>query len=137
MDIWGGENLELSFRTWMCGGRIEIVPCSIVGHVISKKSPYSRTEFLMNSARTADVWMDEYARHFYIRNPKARILDAKNLESRRMLRKDLKCKSFKWYLQNVYPEIYIPEDRNGFYGSLRNRGFKSQVRQNNNRLGLP
>uniref|UniRef100_A0A3Q2NMG0 Polypeptide N-acetylgalactosaminyltransferase n=1 Tax=Fundulus heteroclitus TaxID=8078 RepID=A0A3Q2NMG0_FUNHE len=72
MEVWGGENLEFSFRIWQCGGSLEIHPCSHVGHVFPKSAPYSRSKALANSVRAAEVWMDEYKDLYYHRNPHAR-----------------------------------------------------------------
>ncbi|XP_039923946.1 polypeptide N-acetylgalactosaminyltransferase 16 isoform X3 [Hirundo rustica] len=114
MDIWGGENFELSFRVWMCGGSLEIVPCSRVGHVFRKRHPYDFPEgnaltYIKNTKRTAEVWMDEYKQYYYEARPSAIGKSFGSVADRVELRHKLSCKSFQWYLENVYPELKIPE----------------------------
>ncbi|XP_042211763.1 polypeptide N-acetylgalactosaminyltransferase 5-like [Homarus americanus] len=129
MDIWGGENLEMSFRIWQCGGTLEIIPCSHVGHVFRDKSPYSFpggvvNVVMKNSARVAEVWMDEWRDFFFEMNPGARSVDYGDVSPRRKLREDLKCKSFRWFLENIYPESQMPLDY--FYlGEIRNAETQS------------
>ncbi|XP_054767307.2 polypeptide N-acetylgalactosaminyltransferase 1-like [Lytechinus pictus] len=120
-EIWGAENLEISFKTWMCGGRIEILPCSHVGHIFRKRAPYSNalTDFISyNNKRLAEVWLDEYKEFFYFMSPNALKVDAGNYTDRVELRRRLGCRSFQWYLENVYPEGAWP-GRNKIYGEVR------------------
>ncbi|XP_039954281.1 putative polypeptide N-acetylgalactosaminyltransferase 9 [Bactrocera tryoni] len=119
--IWGAENLELSFKTWMCGGRLEMIPCSYVGHIFRQTAPYKVADNKhRNSVRLAAVWMDNYAKYFYY-NVNFDKGDYGNVDSQIALRKRLNCESFKWYVQNIYPELEIPKDPVSA-GEIRNLG---------------
>ncbi|XP_076839932.1 polypeptide N-acetylgalactosaminyltransferase 6-like isoform X2 [Brachyhypopomus gauderio] len=91
MEIWGGENIEMSFRV-----------------------------------RAAEVWMDDYKNIFYRRNKKAADIAHNksygDILHRLELRKSLDCKNFSWYLENVYPEAFVPELLPAQFGSLKNLG---------------
>lgn len=115
MDVWGGENLEISFRTWQCGGSIELVPCSRIGHVFRKRRPYGSPDgsdtMIRNSLRLSRVWMDDYIKYFFENQPHAKNIDPGDLTDRHELRTRLNCKSFEWYLKNIYPQLKLPGEK--------------------------
>uniref|UniRef100_A0A8R1Y8Y0 Polypeptide N-acetylgalactosaminyltransferase n=1 Tax=Onchocerca volvulus TaxID=6282 RepID=A0A8R1Y8Y0_ONCVO len=123
-DIWGSENLEISFKIWMCGGRLEIVPCSHVGHIFRKKSPYKwRTGVNVlqrNNVRLAEVWLDDY-KEIYYKRINHRLGNFGDVSERKKLRERLKCHSFKWYLNNIFPDLFLPSEAIAS-GEIRNLG---------------
>ncbi|TPP67887.1 Polypeptide N-acetylgalactosaminyltransferase [Fasciola gigantica] len=112
MEVWGGENLEISFKTWMCGGTLEIVVCSHIGHVFRTRNPYMADRagehaLKRNMVRLAEVWMDDFRNFFYDRFY-FRLGDYGNVSDRKAIRERNKCHSFSWYLDNIYPELFVP-----------------------------
>nr|VZI09943.1 unnamed protein product [Spirometra erinaceieuropaei] len=125
MQIWGGENIELSLRTWLCGGRVEIVPCSRVAHLFRVQHPYRfpegrQTTITRNLKRVAKVWMqpaDEISMRdgllvlplalFFASRPNALSIGTGDLTGRENLKRDLQCRNFSWFLQSVYPELQM------------------------------
>lgn len=124
MKIWGGDNLEMSFRIWQCGGEIEIAPCSHVGHLFRKSSPYTfpggvNDILNKNLARLALVWMDDWGKFFFKFNKNADELKSSLDVSERIdLRKTLNCRSFDWYLKEIWPQHFFPTD-DRFFGRIK------------------
>ncbi|XP_063421651.1 putative polypeptide N-acetylgalactosaminyltransferase 9 [Mytilus trossulus] len=123
-QIWGAENLELSFKTWMCGGSLEIIPCSHIGHMFRNAMPYSWGEngmhiLIKNSLRLAEVWMDDFKRFYHDRIFYNIKFDIGDITDRKKLRRSLKCHNFDWYLKNVYPGLFLPYNSKAT-GHIRN-----------------
>ena len=70
MMIWGGENVEMAVRVWLCGGSLLTLPCSHIGHIFRQYSPYTslldrEDHATANTNRFVDVWMGQYQSFYY------------------------------------------------------------------------
>ncbi|TNM91087.1 hypothetical protein fugu_003376 [Takifugu bimaculatus] len=105
MEVYGGENVELGIRVWQCGGSIEVLPCARIAHIERAHKPYTEdltSHVRRNALRVAEVWMDEFKSHVYM---------AWNVP--------MECKTFRWYLVNMYPEMRMYSDTVA-YGVMKN-----------------
>ena len=131
------------FISFQCGGTMVDAPCSRVGHIYRKYSPFGgagKGDYLgRNYKRVAAVWMDEYAEFIYKRRPHYRDMDPGDISAQLELRRKLQCKPFKWFMKEVafdLPRHYPPVEPEDFVsGEIRSvaepgvcvdTGFKRQ-----------
>lgn len=134
--VWGGENFELSFKVWMCGGRSVWVPCSRVSHVYRGHSCSSchsgslANKFggvpttLRNYKRVIETWFDdEYKEFFYTREPLARLVEMGDISEQLKRKKEMNCKSFDWFMNEVAYDVFEKYPKmppNKFWGEIKN-----------------
>ncbi|KAE8596663.1 hypothetical protein XENTR_v10016188 [Xenopus tropicalis] len=128
INSWGVETTELSIRVWLCGGSVEIVPCSRVGHAYQNHTMHNSVQnedVLRSKVRTAELWMDSYKAIFYrnVGNSLLNRIQESDINEHEQLRQRLGCKRFQWFLANVYPEINMSTSTLESSGQLFNAGF--------------
>lgn len=148
LDIWGGEQYELSFKIWQCGGEMYDAPCSRIGHIYRgpvafKQSPRTTDYLHKNYKRVAEVWMDEYKEYLYARTPHTYAnIDAGDISKQLAVRERLQCKSFKWFMEEVafdlpakYPPVEPPDFASGALQSVAHPAWCADTM--GGRLGKP
>ncbi|EDV90487.1 GH14160 [Drosophila grimshawi] len=138
LQIWGGESIELAIKLWLCGGQIEIVPCSRIGHLFRPRHAFefppqfdqkldsAQATYLRNSKIIAESWLDEYKYLFYALKPAAKQIPLNIHEAQLydpiLIKDGHQCHRFDWYLRHVSPELKLQHWSFSALGTLRNKG---------------
>ncbi|CRK91362.1 CLUMA_CG005035, isoform A [Clunio marinus] len=126
--IWNAENYELSFKLWLCGGELLECPCSRVAHVFRYHNIYRELEGVdfvaRNFKRIAEVWMDDWKQYLYKTDEdRFNKVDPGDLTKQKMIRENLNCKPFDYFMHQIAPEILkltpIPRPEDVGFGVLR------------------
>lgn len=114
LEIWGGENFEISYKLWQCGGQLLFVPCSRVGHIYRMQgwggngTPdelKGKNFIAVNYNRVIETWWDSYKTYYYERRPENKNVSPGDLTEVRAIREKLQCKSFEWYMKEIAYDI--------------------------------
>ena len=56
-----------------------------------------------------ETWLDDYKEIFYAMRPELKGRDFGDITDRIELKHKLGCHNFRWFLDNVYPSLPVPE----------------------------
>lgn len=117
---WGGENLDQSLRSWLCGGEIMMAKDSFVAHMWRKPDdPRRRAKYTLkagaanrNRLRAAVAWFGEFSEKlssFPSLQSERRNADGTpwygDLSNILEVKNRLKCKSFAWFMHR-FKHVY-------------------------------
>eukprot|EP00971_Amphidinium_carterae_P111017 2199045-Amphidinium_carterae.1 len=123
---WGGENIDQSLRTWLCGGRIELALGAIISHmfrVTNKPQTHAKyhaegADASKNKLRAAKAWMGEFIEKV-LDNPEFEDFRSGkktlgNMSSFDRIKRKLSCSDFSHFLDKFhyiyFDSGYIPEE---------------------------
>jgi polypeptide N-acetylgalactosaminyltransferase len=72
----------------------------------SQQDETSDAKKLRNTDRLAEVWLDDYKKYYH-KETKFVDRDFGNVTDQKRLKEKLGCKSFQWYIDNVYPTLKV------------------------------
>ena len=114
---WGGENIEIGMKTWMCGGELIFVPCSRVLHYAARRQPMFHGEERVKAPRSEfnngviinSFFPDEHAKEFNLHaNGINEFLSScqDTIEANKALLTKQKCdRDYGWIRRNLMPSI--------------------------------
>mmetsp|Transcript_50187 Transcript_50187/g.92716 ORF Transcript_50187/g.92716 Transcript_50187/m.92716 type:complete len:526 (+) Transcript_50187:106-1683(+) len=113
---WGGENIDQSVRTWLCGGEILAVPEARVAHMWrTPNDPRTQAKYkvnpyqaIQNRLRAAAGWFGNFTAKVNHFPDMGRMLQQNppDVSAFNAIREKLQCRPFAWFLWR-FRDLYI------------------------------